>query len=129
MVAGAIVAGATDLTYSLPGYVWVAICAVSTAVYLLLIRLLKDVTGQSVLLSAQNVFCTSTCASLAVCWRHTGCTQAALLYYNNVLALPMMVGYMLIATNEVSDVMNYPLLDDLSFQVSGMSRQHCTAVV
>ena len=45
MLTGAIVAGATDLTYSLPGYIWVAICVVSTAMYLLLIRLLKDSTG------------------------------------------------------------------------------------
>lgn len=45
MVTGAVIAGATDLTYSLPGYVYVAICAVSTAVYLVLIRVLKDRTG------------------------------------------------------------------------------------
>lgn len=45
MVFGAVIAGATDLTFSLPGYIWVAICAVSTAIYLLLIRLLKDTTG------------------------------------------------------------------------------------
>ena len=45
MVAGAVIAGLTDLTYSLPGYLWVSVCAVSTAVYLLLIRLLKDRTG------------------------------------------------------------------------------------
>ena len=46
MVAGAVIAGLTDLTYSLPGYIWVSVCAISTAVYLLLIRLLKDRTGQ-----------------------------------------------------------------------------------
>lgn len=46
MVTGALIAGATDLTYSVPGYIWVAVCAVSTAVYLLLIRLLKDKTGE-----------------------------------------------------------------------------------
>ena len=45
MMAGALIAGATDLTYSLPGYVWVTICAISTAMYLLLIRALKDSTG------------------------------------------------------------------------------------
>ena len=45
MVTGAVIAGATDLTFNLSGYIWVAICAVSTAVYLLLIRLLKDKTG------------------------------------------------------------------------------------
>ena len=46
MLIGAIIAGATDLTYSLPGYVWVSICAISTAMYLLLIRALKDSTGE-----------------------------------------------------------------------------------
>ena len=46
MVSGAVIAGATDLSYSLPGYIWVAICAVSTAVYLLLIRKLSDKTGK-----------------------------------------------------------------------------------
>jgi len=46
MVSGAVIAGATDLSYSLPGYIWVAICAISTAVYLLLIRKLSDKTGK-----------------------------------------------------------------------------------
>ena len=46
MVTGAIIAGATDLNYSMAGIIYVAICAVSTAVYLLLIRLLKDKTGE-----------------------------------------------------------------------------------
>ncbi len=46
MIAGAIIAGTTDLTFSLPGYIWVAICAVSTAAYLLLIKYLKDESGE-----------------------------------------------------------------------------------
>ncbi len=46
MLIGAVIAGATDLTYSLPGYIWVSICAISTAMYLLLIRALKDSTGE-----------------------------------------------------------------------------------
>ena len=46
MVGGAILAGASDLSYSLPGYIWVTICAVSTAAYLLLIRKLSDRTGE-----------------------------------------------------------------------------------
>jgi drug/metabolite transporter (DMT)-like permease len=45
MVTGAIIAGATDLNFSMAGIVYVSVCAVSTAVYLLLIRLLKDKTG------------------------------------------------------------------------------------
>ena len=50
MVTGAIIAGATDLNYSMAGIVYVAVCAVSTAIYLLLIRLLKDKTGVEQLL-------------------------------------------------------------------------------
>ena len=46
MVTGAAIAGLTDLSYSLPGYIWVSICAVSTAAYLLLIRKLSDKTGR-----------------------------------------------------------------------------------
>ena len=45
MITGAVTAGATDLSYSLPGYVYVGICAVSTAVYLILIRFIRERTG------------------------------------------------------------------------------------
>lgn len=45
MVGGAVVAGLTDLTFNGPGYAWVSVCVVSTAVYLLLIKRLKYVTG------------------------------------------------------------------------------------
>ncbi|KAK9817301.1 hypothetical protein WJX72_012400 [[Myrmecia] bisecta] len=88
MVVGAVVAGATDLTYSLPGYIWVSICAVSTAVYLLLIRMLKDKTGLS---------------------------QSALMLYNNVLGLPLMLSYMVVATDEVKQVPLFPKLYDATF--------------
>lgn len=47
MVGGAVVAGLTDLTFSGPGYAWVSLCVVSTAVYLLLIKKLKDSTGEA----------------------------------------------------------------------------------
>ncbi|CAK0763224.1 hypothetical protein CVIRNUC_003036 [Coccomyxa viridis] len=90
MVTGAVIAGATDLTFNLPGYIWVAICAVSTAVYLLLIRLLKDKTGLS---------------------------QSALLFYNNVLALPVMTSFMLTTTDEIRDVAHYPQIHESSFQL------------
>ena len=60
MVTGAVIAGATDLTFSLPGYIWVAICAVSTAVYLLLIRLLKDKTGKTRMPSRVCALCSSS---------------------------------------------------------------------
>ncbi|KAL3162906.1 hypothetical protein ABBQ32_009349 [Trebouxia sp. C0010 RCD-2024] len=88
MLSGALIAGATDLTYSLPGYIWVTICAISTAMYLLLIRALKD---------------------------STGLTESSLLYHNNVLSLPIMASYMLIATNEVQTVQEYPQLNNIWF--------------
>ncbi|DBA85028.1 TPA: hypothetical protein ACH3X2_005762 [Trebouxia sp. C0005] len=88
MLIGAIIAGATDLTYSLPGYIWVSICAISTAMYLLLIRALKDSTGLS---------------------------ESSLLYHNNVLSLPLMASYMLTATTEVQTVRQYPQLNNIWF--------------
>lgn len=45
MVGGAVVAGLTDLTFNFLGYAWVSVCVVSTAIYLILIKKLKDVTG------------------------------------------------------------------------------------
>jgi len=90
MVSGAIVAGATDLSYSLPGYIWVAICAVSTAVYLLLIRKLSDKTGLK---------------------------QSGLLYYNNMLSLPLMAAYMLLCTNEFQEALRMPQLQDPQFLI------------
>ncbi|KAK9826068.1 hypothetical protein WJX74_009891 [Apatococcus lobatus] len=89
MIAGAIIAGITDLTFSLPGYIWVAICAVSTAAYLLLIKYLKDESGLS---------------------------QNALLFYNNLLALPIMLAYLLLATDELQHVRTSPQLYSPSFQ-------------
>eukprot|EP00899_Mesostigma_viride_P027995 jgi/Mesvir1/8380/Mv12626-RA.1 len=90
MIVGAMVAGFTDLTFSLPGYLYVFLCAISTAAYLLLIRLLKDKLQQS---------------------------DAALLYYNNVVSLPMMVTYMALATDELHHVIEYPQLRSHSFQL------------
>lgn len=83
MVGGAVVAGMTDLTFSLPGYTWVSICVASTAAYLLLIRKLQESTGMN---------------------------QSTLLLYNNVLALPLMAAFMLLATNEAAEVVRYPQL-------------------
>ncbi|KAI7842780.1 hypothetical protein COHA_003526 [Chlorella ohadii] len=88
MVCGAVVAGITDLTFNLPGYIWVSICVVSTAAYLLLIKKLQDSTGLD---------------------------QNTLLYFNNVLALPLMAGFMLLATNEAAEVARYPQLWDPHF--------------
>jgi hypothetical protein len=46
MVGGAIVAGLTDLTFNLAGYLWVSVCVAATAAYLLLIRKLQESTGE-----------------------------------------------------------------------------------
>eukprot|EP00891_Asterochloris_glomerata_P006620 jgi/Astpho2/6620/fgenesh1_pg.00101_%23_26_t len=90
MLTGAVIAGATDLTYNLPGYIWVSICAVSTAVYLLLIRLLKEKTGLN---------------------------DTSMLLYNNLLSLPVMLSYMVMATDELLEVHRFPLLWDMKFQL------------
>lgn len=88
MITGAILAGATDLSFSLPGYVYVSICAVSTAVYLILIRFIQERTGLS---------------------------QNSLLFYNNTMALPLMAGYMLLATSEVQEARSFPQRADPMF--------------
>ena len=84
MVTGAVIAGATDLTYSLPGYVYVAICAVSTAVYLLLIRLLKDKTG---VLSAKFHH------DLLVCWQDAWKVFMAMTRNSNLFPADAEQGY------------------------------------
>ncbi|KAL6766751.1 hypothetical protein ACKKBG_A37200 [Auxenochlorella protothecoides x Auxenochlorella symbiontica] len=89
MTGGAIVAGLSDVTFNLAGYLWVAVCVFSTATYLLLIRKLKD----------------------------TGMNQHTLLLYNNVLALPLMLGMLLLGTNELAGVAAYPRLADPRFLV------------
>lgn len=117
MVAGAVVAGATDLTYSLPGYIWVSICAVSTAAYLLLIRKLSDRTGMhwdQVHDSVEHIAGRAMWSERVFC---AGLTQAGLLFYNNVLALPMMAGYMLLATNEAQQALRLPQITQPHFLV------------
>jgi hypothetical protein len=47
----------------------------------------------------------------------TGLSQSALLFYNNVLALPVMTSFMLTTTSELRDVALYPQLHDINFQV------------
>ena len=49
-----------------------------------------------------------------------GLSQSALLLYNNVLALPLMLG-MLLTSREMTSVWHYPRLRDLSFQVTFFS--------
>lgn len=88
MLGGATVAGLSDLTFSLPGYLWVSVCIFGTAAYLLLIRLLKDSTGMS---------------------------QGSLLFYNNVLALPLMAAFLVLGTNELEGVLAFPRLLEPQF--------------
>jgi len=89
MSLGAAVAGFTDLTFSLPGYCWVLTCAVSTALYLLFI----DKLG-----------------------RESGLPDLGLLFYNNLLSFPLMLGSLLLS-GELNEVMKYPRLYDRDFQV------------
>lgn len=88
MVGGGFIAGATDLAFSQIGYVLVGICCVSTALYLILIV--------SVSLSSQlGTF--------------------SLLYYNNVLSLPLMVIYLMLFTDELKRLPLYPRLSEPAF--------------
>lgn len=88
MVGGGFIAGATDLSFSTMGYFLVSLCCLATALYLVLI---VRVTNSSKL----GTF--------------------ALLYYNNVLALPLMLGYLVFFTKELEDVKVYPFLYDKKF--------------
>lgn len=48
---------------------------------------------------------------------NTGLSESSLLYYNNVLSLPIMGSYMLIATDELQTVQQYPKLHNPWFLV------------
>lgn len=74
MLVGALLASATDLTFSLPGYLWAGCCVVCTAAYLVLIRSTGDGTGLG---------------------------PFALQLYNNVLALPLVAAWLLASRREV----------------------------
>eukprot|EP00292_Cryptomonas_paramecium_P009095 CAMPEP_0113695706 /NCGR_PEP_ID=MMETSP0038_2-20120614/21061_1 /TAXON_ID=2898 /ORGANISM="Cryptomonas paramecium" /LENGTH=257 /DNA_ID=CAMNT_0000618303 /DNA_START=246 /DNA_END=1015 /DNA_ORIENTATION=+ /assembly_acc=CAM_ASM_000170 len=89
MTIGAAIAGLTDITFNFVGYFWVLICAFSTALYLLFI----DKLG-----------------------RESGLNDFGLLFYNNVLALPFMVGSLLVS-GELEGVRQYKLLYDAKFQL------------
>lgn len=49
---------------------------------------------------------------------HAGLSPFSLLFYNNILALPMMLTYLLGASNEATAVAAYPSLQSLTFWVS-----------
>ena len=88
MVAGSAVAGATDLSFNATGYAWVGVCVFSTAAFLILIR----TVGKELELN-----------------------QHALLLYNNVLSLPMMLLWFVFATDEPENVFSAPQWRDPSF--------------
>lgn len=88
MVSGGFIAGVTDLSFSAMGYTLVGICCVATALYLVLIVRVSNT-------SKLGTF--------------------ALLYYNNMLALPLMLTYLLLFTNELQQVTSYPYLYDIQF--------------
>lgn len=88
MITGAALAGATDLSFNTAGYAWVGVCVFSTAAFLILIRTLG---------------------------KELGLNQHALLFYNNVLSLPMMLAWFLLATDEPHTVLTAPQWQDPSF--------------
>jgi solute carrier family 35 len=88
MVSGGLLAGFTDLTMSVPGYVFAAVCCASTALYLILIVRVGAATKLDTF---------------------------GLLYYNNVISLPLMLAYLLVFTNEAAGVAAYPRIGDPTF--------------
>lgn len=88
MVAGGLLAGVTDMTVSFAGYFSVSICCVSTALYLIMIVRTGTLTGLDTF---------------------------GLLYYNNVLSLPLMLFTLVFFTSEPMGVLRYPRLHDWRF--------------
>lgn len=88
MVCGGFIAGMHDLSFSMPGYVLVGICCLSTALYLIFI------------ISVGN---------------RSKLDTFGLLYYNNILSFPLMAGYLLLFTDEVSQVPKYEHIRELRF--------------
>ena len=90
MVAGASLAGAGDLSFSAFGYAWVSVCIAATAAYLVLIQALG---------------------------RRTGLNQHALLLYHNLIAFPLTVAWLLLATKGLYGVIDSPQIRDPIFVV------------
>lgn len=88
MLTGGLLAGATDLSMSVPGYACVATCCLATALYLVLIVRTTKVTRLDTF---------------------------GLLLYNNVLALPLMLVFLVFFTSELRDVRAFPQLADPVF--------------
>lgn len=80
----------TKPRFNATGYAWVGVCVLSTATFLILIRTL----GKELELN-----------------------QHALLFYNNLLSLPMMLAWFLLATDEPKSVFSAYQWQDPSFLV------------
>ena len=90
MLMGGLVGVSNDLSYNFWGYFYISVCCVSTALYLLLIRKLRFELRVS---------------------------DTTLLYYNNLLSLPVMLAYLCLCTTEFQDAWSYPRLRDVKFQL------------
>lgn len=88
MLSGGLLAGVTDLTMSVPGYVCVSICCLATALYLVMIVRVTKATRLDTF---------------------------GLLFYNNVLSMPLMLLFLAFFTTELQDVRSFPQLHDRSF--------------
>jgi len=89
MSLGAMIAGLTDLTFSLPGYIWVTVCAFSTSFYLLLIAKQGSATGLN---------------------------NFGLLFCNTALAFPaMLISWFL--SDELTTIWQHPSIHDRLFQI------------
>ena len=49
MVTGAVMAGVKEINFNVLGCFWVMVCTVSTAAYLILIKVQKEILGNSYL--------------------------------------------------------------------------------
>lgn len=90
MLLGGLVGVSNDLSYNFWGYLYISVCCVSTALYLLLIRKLRFELRVS---------------------------DTTLLFYNNLLSLPVMLVYLLVFTTEFQDAWSFPRLGDIKFQL------------
>lgn len=119
MAAGAAIAGSADLAFSAPGYAWVAVCVVSTAAYLILIRLLGDKTGArgwgAVGRRLAGLPAARAPSPNPPPPEPAGLNQHALLFYNNLISLPLMAAFFFLATDEPAGVAAAPQLRDPRF--------------
>ena len=134
MVAGAVVAGLSDLTYNRTGYIWTFICIFATAAYLIAIKwcvshqpsrplIIDPISRHNASpLLAGMVSHQSVAVVVIRSKEKTGVTEQDLLMYNNLIALPIMIVYLVAGTSELKTVMDYPRLYDLDFQVSSAAR-------